>query len=91
MGRGIPLEKWDEYRRRNRRFGILATLGVCVWWVVGSVGMAYWWTKEHDLTTNTVPTMMLGGVLGPTAWLWGCAIHGPCGLSDKVLIPKQTE
>ena len=48
-----------------------------LWWACGVGGFVFWWTGEHDLTTQDLGfAILVGAVLGPFTWLMGWFIHG---------------
>jgi hypothetical protein len=51
-------------------------LCVFVWWIIGSAGYAYWWTRDYDFTTGDISMAVITGILGPIAWVAGGCIHG---------------
>ena len=44
-----------------------------LWLVCGVAGFIYWWTKEHDFTSDDILFALIAAILGPVAWLEGWA------------------
>lgn len=47
-----------------------------VWWVIGFVGFAFWWSSDSDFDA---PVALLGVMIataGPFTWIFGGFIHG---------------
>jgi len=58
-----------------------------VWWLSGVVSFVYWWTREYDITiADLVMALLVGGCLGPIAWIVGWSIHGG---DSRVIMRKK--
>lgn len=53
---------------------VLSIFGL--WTVIGTASGIYWWTKDHDLTTEQLFLLLLWALLGPIAFYAGWSIHG---------------
>ena len=55
---------------------LMFILILIIWLSIGATGFIYWWTTEHDFTTNEILLMILCGFVGPFAWVIGYSVHG---------------
>tara|TARA_R110000803_G_scaffold209521_2_gene279304 strand:+ start:362 stop:574 length:213 start_codon:yes stop_codon:yes gene_type:complete len=54
----------------------LIIMGLVVWYLVGMYSFYYWWTKDHDLTTDELGLMFCVALAGVITWFLGRSIHG---------------
>lgn len=73
---------------RHAKAIFLFILTVC-WLIFGAYSFQYWWRKDHDLTVNEIPVMVVSSFFGPLTWVLGSAIHGE--KKPGVIIFKQKE
>lgn len=59
---------------------------VILWLAIGSSGFIYWWTKDHDLTSDVLGVAIACSIIGPISWIMGYAIHGK---HKNVLIKRR--
>jgi hypothetical protein len=63
--------------------------GLLVWLLSGAASFVYWWTKDYDLTTGNLPTLLIASLIGPLAFWVGWSIHSKEG--TRVLVSRSKE
>lgn len=66
---------------------MLLALAIFCWFVSGVSAFIFWWTAQHDFTTEEIGTALLMGIVGPFAFWIGWMVHGT--RYPQVLIPKR--
>jgi hypothetical protein len=67
-------------------------IGFLIWYGIGLYSFYYWWTNEHDITTDAdiLSTWALAGFMGVLSWYFGRRIHGkPRTKTPRILFKKR--
>lgn len=64
----------------------LLIVACVIWYISGVASFIYFWTTDHDFTSNEVGLALCIGILGPIAIMVGREIHGK---GTNVIISKR--
>lgn len=71
---------------------IIILLLTIAWLITGYKSFVYWWTKDHDYTTDDIPIAIVASFIGPIAYFMGMAIHGEFKIIEpKTIKPKKDQ
>jgi hypothetical protein len=62
---------------------LLLYLIAFVWYAFGVASFIFWWTSDHDLTTDEIVSCFCAGLLGPITWIVRVAHGEPVTLVRK--------
>jgi hypothetical protein len=54
---------------------VIFLLALLIWFVVGALSFIFWWTKDFDLTSNNIPSLLVSALIGPLAFYNGWLVH----------------
>lgn len=64
---------------------------VVSWLLIGFCSFVYWWTKDHDFTTNDLWFAFFVSLFGPISFVVGWTIHGKLFTPHKIIIKRRVE
>ena len=71
--------------------GLIIILAL-IHFLTGFYSFVYWWTKDHDFTTDDIWfALLFGSLFGPLSFIVGWSIHGKKTIikKKKIIIKKE--